>query len=372
MWDPVVTIDRAARRGPPWRRIRRVWLSVRSRRSDRRGTSPKRRGFVMPLDPEARDFLERLAQAKLAPYESQTPQDARRQLALLCCLRERTPKLAGCEERSIRGLPAEVRVRVYRPSVDRPLPAVVFFHGGGWTMGSIETHDAYCRRLAHASGWVVISVDYRLAPEHKFPTGLQDAFAAVCWAAERADELGLDARRIAVAGDSAGGNLAAAVALLARDHEGPRLCLQLLIYPALDCRFDTPSYKENARGYHLTRAAMIWAWGHYLNSPRDGESPYASPLRAADLRGLPPAMIITTQYDPLRDEGEAYARRLRGAGVPVTCKQYPGMIHGFALWTSVSARSRQALQDVAVALQSVGEPRATAGRGAASLTSPAF
>ena len=308
----------------------------------------------MPLDPQTRVLLEQMAKANLTPYEAMTPQEARRQMALGNCFAERPWEVFAWEDREIPGPQSPVRVRLYRPAPAAVLPVVVFFHGGGWVMGSIETHDGYCRQLACKSGWAVASVDYRLAPEHKFPAGLEDAFAATRWVADHAAEIGVDQRRIAVAGDSAGGNLAAAVALLARDRGGPPLAFQLLMYPVLDHRFDTPSYMENASGYHLTRAAMIWSWQHYLNRPRDGDLPYASPLRGGNLSGLPAALVMTAEYDPLRDEGEAYARRLRAAGVPVTLKRYDGLIHGFARRTNVLDRARDALQDVADALAAVG------------------
>lgn len=305
----------------------------------------------MPLDPQTRALLQQMEKANLTPYEAMTPQESRRQMALGSCFLERPPEVAFWEDREIPGPAGGLRIRLYRPSAEGVLPVLVFFHGGGWVMGSIETHDGYCRQLANASGHAVVSVNYRLAPEDKFPAGLEDAYAATKWVSEHAAEIGVDAKRIAVAGDSAGGNLAASVCLVARDRGGPPLAFQLLLYPVVDCSFDTPSYHQNATGYHLTRAAMIWSWHHYLNSDHDGHSPYASPLRAPDLSGLPAALIMTAEYDPLRDEGEAYAQRLRAAGVPVELRRYDGLIHGFARRTNVLDRARQALQDAAAALR---------------------
>ncbi len=305
----------------------------------------------MPLDPQTRVLLQQMKKANLTPYEAMTPQESRRQMALGSCFLERPPEVASWEDREVPGPAGRIRIRLYRPSAQAVLPVVVFFHGGGWVMGSIETHDVYCRQLTNASGHAVVSVDYRLAPEDKFPAGLEDAYAATRWVSEHAAEIGVDAKRIAVAGDSAGGNLAAAVCLLARDRGGPGLAFQLLMYPVIDYHFDTPSYRENATGYHLTRAAMIWSWRHYLKNELDGRSPYASPLRAQDLSGLPAALIMTAEYDPLRDEGEAYAERLRAAGVPVELRRYDGLIHGFARRTNVLDRAREALQDVASALR---------------------
>jgi acetyl esterase len=220
---------------------------------------------------------------------------------------------------------------------------VVYYHGGGWVLGDLETHDATCRRLANASDCIVVAVDYRLAPEHKFPAAVEDCYAAALWAAENAASLGVDAARVAVAGDSAGGNLAAVVSLLAKQRGGPPLAHQALIYPVTDFDFQRPSYQENAEGYLLTRQAMEWFWRQYLNDDAEGADPLASPLRAPDLRGLPPATVITAEYDPLRDEGEVYAERLAQAGVPTTCVRYLGQIHGFISLEHLLPAGRQAL-----------------------------
>jgi acetyl esterase len=196
-------------------------------------------------------------------------------------------------------------------------------------IGSVDTHDYTCRLIANGAKCSVLSVDYRLAPEHKFPAAADDCYAATKWASEHAGELGIDPARIAVAGDSAGGNLAAVVALMARDRGGPSLVQQTLIYPVIHYNFDTASYRDNAEGYMLTTRMMRWFWGHYLASEKDGTNADASPLLAESVAGLPPALIITAEYDPLRDEGEAYADRLRAAGVDVICTRYDGEIHGF-------------------------------------------
>jgi acetyl esterase/lipase len=223
---------------------------------------------------------------------------------------------------------ARIPARVYRPAADGPLPLVVYFHGGGWLLGSIDSHDVVCRALANASGAVVTSVGYRLAPEHKFPTAVTDAYNGTRWLAENAGDLGADRNRVAVGGDSAGGNLAAVVALEARELTRPRLAFQLLVYPVtttdLGRGFD-PEYE----GFFLYRDELLWHQEHYLRTPEDGRSPLASPLDAPDLRGLPPAFVLTAECDPLRPQGEAYAARLHEAGVAVELKQYPGMIHGF-------------------------------------------
>ncbi|MFB6296440.1 MAG: alpha/beta hydrolase [Halobacteriales archaeon] len=218
---------------------------------------------------------------------------------------------------------------MYTPEGEGPFPVLTFYHGGGWVIGTLDTHEPICRALAGAADCVVVSVDYRLAPEHPFPAALEDCYAATRWVSDNAATLHADPDRVAVGGDSAGGNLAAAVAQACRDHGGPELVHQLLVYPVTDHAFDTDSYAENAEGYFLTRADMEWFWDHYLDSRFDGNNPYASPLRARDLGGLPPASVVTAGFDPLRDEGIAYAKRLDAAGVAVEHHHYDGAIHGF-------------------------------------------
>lgn len=239
-----------------------------------------------------------------------------------------------------------IPLRLYTPRAPGPRPGLIWFHGGGWVTGSLDSHDGLCRQLALDTGAVVVAVDYRLAPEHRFPAAVEDALAATRWVADRAARLGIDAGRLAVGGDSAGGNLAAVVSAIARDG-GPPLCWQLLVYPITDCDLDTPSYRENAVGYLLTRAGMAWFWDHYLPDPASRAHPHASPLRAPDLSNLPPAYVITAEYDPLRDEGESYARRLRDAGVPTRLDRFEGMVHGFLRRTDRLDRSHEALRRIA-------------------------
>jgi acetyl esterase len=229
------------------------------------------------------------------------------------------------EDRDADGVP----VRVYRPSADPNLPILVVFHGGGWVIGSVEQYDLIARRLAHASGAIVVSVDYRLAPEHPYPAPLDDCWTAVRWTAAHASEIGGDASRIAVGGDSAGGNLAAVCALLARDAGGPALALQVLVYPVTDCDFTTESYVANGEGYLLDLDQMQWFFDSYTKGHVDPADWHVSPLRADDLGGVAPALVLTAEYDPLRDEGKAYADRLRAAGVAVEYENYEGMIHSF-------------------------------------------
>jgi acetyl esterase len=256
------------------------------------------------------------------------------------------PDVAVVKDLEVPGPAGPIPVRVYRPSERADLPVLVYLHGGGWAICSLETHDVTCRQLANGADCVVVSVDYRLAPEHRFPAAPEDCYAALHWTARNAASLGGDPRRLAIGGDSAGGNLTAAVSLMARDRKGPRLCHQLLIYPVTDHAFDTDSYRENADAPILTREIMRGFWGHYLAREEDGRHPYASPLRAEDVSGLPPAHLITAEYDPLRDEGEAYARRLAETGVPVVQRRYEGMIHGFFGFGDFIDLAREAVDDV--------------------------
>jgi acetyl esterase len=233
--------------------------------------------------------------------------------------------------RTLPGPAGEVPVRIYTPAGggSGQLPALVWFHGGGWVFGSLDTADLACRGIANRAGCRVISVAYRLAPEAKFPAAVDDCFAVTKWIADHAADLGVDADRLAVGGDSCGGNLAAVVAQLARDQGGPSLAFQVLVYPITDHSFDTPSYRDYGDGYFLTRDAMVWFWNHYLEKLADGACPLASPLRATTLADLPPAIMITAEFDPLRDEVEAYAARLRADNVTVELVRYDSQIHGF-------------------------------------------
>jgi acetyl esterase len=246
-------------------------------------------------------------------------------------------------------------VRVYTPEGEAPFPIVVFFHGGGWVVGTLDTYDPLCRALAAATPAVVVSVDYRLAPEHRWPAAVEDAYAATEWASRNAAALGGAQHRLAVAGDSAGGNLAAVVALGARDRGGPAIAFQLLVCPALDVAGDTGSWREFAEGLDLTAAGMRWYWDHYLGGA-DGAAPDASPLRAAFVGGLPPALVIGAEYDILRDEGEAYAARLAEAGVDATASRHAGVVHGFVRWRAVTGAAEDALQEAAAALRSALAP----------------
>jgi acetyl esterase len=302
----------------------------------------------MPVDPVVQQVLDEIAKLDAPSFESMTPEQAR----AIPRLRMGTPEaVARIEDRTVPGPDGAIPVRVYQPAGEPPSPLLVYFHGGGWVIGSLDSHDVTCRALANASGCVVVSIGYRLAPEHKFPAPAEDCYAATRYVADHAAEFGGDPSRLAVGGDSAGGNLAAAVTLMVRERGGPRVTFQLLIYPVTDFRFDTPSYSDNATGYLLTTAAMRWFWNHYLRDAADGGSPFASPMRAADLHGLPAALLITAEYDPLRDEGEAYAARLRDAGVAAVTSRYDGQIHGFVAMAGVFPAARRAIDEAAAALR---------------------
>ena len=243
-----------------------------------------------------------------------------------------------------------VLVRLYFPDPPPPHPAVMFLHGGGWALGSVERSDTLCRALCRASGMLIASVGYRLSPEHQFAAGLDDAYAALCWLDANAAEIGAVPGKLAVCGDSAGGNLAAAVALMARDKRGPQIALQVLIYPALDPTLSEASMARLSSGYGLTRADMQYFWELYLPGQDDSANPYVSPLLEKDLSGVAPALVITAEYDPLVDEGERYAALLRNAGVPVRTVRYPGLIHGFISYLGRIDAAKSAIDECASAL----------------------
>jgi acetyl esterase len=297
----------------------------------------------MTVDPQIQMLLE--LRAGLPELHTLSVQDARVQFAARDFPGLRKPEVASVVNRDMQGPGGSLGLRIYTPLGEGPFPLMVFFHGSGFVVCSLDTHDAMCRNLCSGTGCVVVSVDYRLAPEAKFPAATDDCLAATRWAVDNAAALGADPGQVFVAGDSAGGNLAAVTALRLRDEGGPRLLGQVLLYPVTDY-YDpgTPSMMENAEGYGLTRAGMIWFWDHYLADPSHGANPHASPLRA-DLLGLPPALVVTAQYDPLRDEGELYAERLRQAGVPTAMKRWDGMNHGFFFWPGVVDRSGLAMDE---------------------------
>ena len=284
----------------------------------------------MPLHPQAQAFVDTLNALERTPISALTPELARQGLQGL--LPPLDVPIGAVQDFEVPGGDGQpVRARAYTPCDAHagPLPLVLFLHGGGWVTGDLDTHDATCRELANASGCKVVALDYRLAPEHKFPAGLLDCHAALRWLVDNAKELQIDAARIVVSGDSAGGNLAAVVAISARDGDGPAIAGQLLIYPATDFAMTHPSHREPETSILLTHTVIRWFRDHYLNGAADIGDWRASPARAKTLIGLPPAYVLTAGADPLRDEGCDYAQRLRHAGVAVITRHFPGQFHGF-------------------------------------------
>jgi acetyl esterase/lipase len=309
----------------------------------------------MTIDPQAAAVLERAARANLPPYAELGAAAAR---ALYRetrgALSPPPPEVERVEDLDAPGPAGPIAVRLYRglgTADDERLPALVYFHGGGWTIGDIDTHDVVCREFANLARCAVVSVDYRLAPEHKFPAAVEDAIAATHWTGRMAETLGLDPTRIAVGGDSAGGNLAAVVALTLRDAGGPPLAMQVLIYPAVDMAADRPSHMKYAEGYMLTRESILWFTANYLRGSEDVADWRASPLRIGDVAGVAPAYVITAGFDPLLDEGKAYADRLHEAGVPVIYECFEGMIHGFVTMGGMIAAAHHAIYRAATGLK---------------------
>jgi len=312
----------------------------------------------MPVDPQIRLLLDKAA--GLPAIDTLSVAAARERLEAGTAAMARPADIAGVREEIIEGPGGPLRLRIYTPHAPGRVPLLVFYHGSGFVLCSLDTHDGMCRNLCAGAGCVVVSVDYRLAPEHKFPAAADDAYAVVEYVANHGEEFACYPRRIAVAGDSAGGNLAAVACLMARDRGGPPIVCQLLIYPLTDYDDDRPSLHEYAEDHLLTRPAIEYFWGHYVASPEEGRHPYASPLTATSLKGLPPAMILTAECDPLRDQGEAYAWRLSESGVPVRLKRYEGAIHVFFQMSGVLDSGKQALADAGAALRTAlhGEQRA--------------
>ena len=314
----------------------------------------------MPLDPQARCFLDKLARVVLPPVDEIPLSDLR---AMVTPIPGKPDPIAGRDCRFIPGPDPDIElpVRIYWPVRDLDVadasswPVMVYFHGGGWVMGNLEAYEILCRKLANAGRCVVVSVDYRLAPEYRFPAAVEDAHAAAVWVANNADELDVDPTRLVVAGDSAGGNLAAACCLMARDRRTVEIAQQVLIYPVTDHNFDRPSYLDNAEGYMLTRHSMQWFWQQYVEHADDRSHPYASPLQTESLTELPPAFVVTAEFDPLRDEGEAYAHRLEAFGVSVELTRCQGQIHGFLRWTDKFDAALDLVEQIGQCVHSIGD-----------------
>jgi acetyl esterase len=303
----------------------------------------------MPLHPQARAVCDLVNAMPYVPPSNSRLQEIRDSFATLVAIGAGpAQEVFAIEDAEADGVP----VRIYRPAPDPDLPVVVYFHGGGWTIGSVDQFDLITRQIANVTNAIVVSVDYRLAPEHPFPAPLDDCWTALLWAAKNASTFGGDASRLAVMGDSAGGNLAAVCALLARDAGGPELAMQVLVYPVVDNAITTASYNENAEGYLLTREDMMWFLANYIGfNDREAEIDWRiTPLHAPDLHGVAPAVVLTAEFDPLRDEGRAYAARLEGAGVPVVRMQYDGLIHGFVGLSAAFEASLDALQRISAEL----------------------
>lgn len=311
----------------------------------------------MPLDQDIANTLRLMdAAGLLKPYAGRSATDIRAGMAPLEQMRKNLGvQVASETDLRMPGPGGDLTLRVYRPQGEGPFPVLVYFHGGGFVLGNLDSHSHICRELVVRSGAMVVSVDYRLAPEHPFPAAVDDAYAAVCWIAAHAAEFGGDGSRLAVGGDSAGGNLATLCCLRCRDEGGPVIRFQLLAYPGTDLESTLPSRRDNAQGYFLTADAIAWFFSQYL-AGADPKHPWVSPLHAPDLSRLPPALMITAEYDPLRDEGEAYAARLAQAGVKVKATRYGNTIHGF-LGPS-TAKGSAALDEAAAMLKQALEPRA--------------
>lgn len=311
------------------------------------------------LDPDAAAVYKAFQEAGRPPYETVSPAEARElYLKGRLVTNPEPPELASVREIAIPGPDGALPARLYTPKTlrrkDGMAPCLVFFHGGGWVIGNLDSHDVVCRMLAHEGELIVIAVDYRLSPEAKFPAAVEDTIAATAWISENAMTLGIDASRLMVGGDSAGGNLAAVVSIHARDHGGPKLAGQVLIYPGTDFRMTHPSHREPETSILLTHSVIQWFKNHYLNSPEDIHDWRASPALVENLERLPPAYVLTAGADPLRDEGEEFAKRLEQAGVAVTYKTYPGQFHGFFTMGKLLPQANVAAKEIGAWLKALG------------------
>ncbi len=310
------------------------------------------------LDPDAAAVFRAFQEAGRPPYETVSPAEARElYLKGRVVSNPEPPELASIEPLTIPSPAGSIPARIYTPTRLRKAnglaPGLVFFHGGGWVIGDLDSHDVVCRKLADEGELMVVSVDYRLAPEHKFPAAVDDAIASTKWIAENAKQFGIDALRLMVGGDSAGGNLAAVVAISARDGNGPDIAGQLLIYPAIDFAMTHPSHREPETSILLTHSVIRWFRDHYLSGAADVHDWRASPARASTLIGLPPAYVLTAGADPLRDEGDEYARRLKEAGVAVTHRTFPGQFHGFFTMGKLLQQANVAAGEIGVWLKAL-------------------
>ncbi|WTO33010.1 alpha/beta hydrolase [Streptomyces achromogenes] len=310
----------------------------------------------MPLDPQIETLLKEVAPGGRPAPETLTVAENRAFGRAFGALAGAPVPVSDVRDTTVPAIGRDIPVRIYRPFTEPdagPLPVTLFFHGGGWVFGDLDTQDNIARIMASRSGTIVVSVDYRLAPEHRFPAAVDDAYAALTWIAGNAPGFGGDGERIAVFGESAGGNLAAVLAQESLHRGGPRITLQVLAYPAVDRFDDSPSMYENMTGPVLSRSYLEWFWGAYLNTPDQGADPRVSPARSDELAGLPPAVIVTAENDPLRDQGDHYARKLADAGVPVQHLPVEGAIHGFLSFTGSVQLSRDVLNQLSDAVAAV-------------------
>src|SRR4051794_11335678 len=301
----------------------------------------------MPLDPQIEAVLNEMRAAGAKPFEALTVSEARVAALAFKELQGEPEQVARVDHRFIPGPPAALPIRVYTPDGDGPFPGIVYLHGSGWVVLNIDVCDTTLHALANSTGSVVVAVNYQKAPEHPFPIPFEDCWATTLWTFEHAAELNVDPGRVALVGDSAGGNLAAAICLRAREEGAPRIAFQGLIYPVTEHGWDTPSMHANAQGYLLQRETMRWFWNHYIPDKSVAGDWRVSPLLADDHAGLPPAFVATAEFDPLRDDGRAYADKLREAGVPVVYTEYAGMIHGFYWMQGVADGARRLHADLA-------------------------
>jgi len=303
----------------------------------------------MPLDAQSQVIADLVHQPGSPDFSECTPEQARE---IMRAMAPPPGPPTRIQDEQIEGAGGAIRLRLYYPEASGPLPAIVYYHGGGFVVGDLAGHDALCQSLAVETDCCVVSVDYRLAPEHKFPAATLDAYTALSWVHENADDIGVDHRRLAVAGDSAGGNLATVAARQSMERRGPQLRMQVLFYPVTDLRsLDTGSYGQYAQGHVLTRATMGWFRDHYLTDASQAADPSVSPLASDALAGLPPALVVTAECDVLRDEGEAYAEAMAAAGVKTTVRRYDGMLHGFVSFAGFIDGGKRALSESAAELR---------------------
>ncbi|MCM3668463.1 alpha/beta hydrolase [Mesobacillus maritimus] len=306
----------------------------------------------MGLHPQVQSLLKMLESRALPPMEQLGVEEARKAFETSARVMSKAEHKVKTEDKKIQGYEKEIAIRIYTPEGVKESGVLVYYHGGGWVIGNIETHDALCHTVAYESGCIVISVDYGLAPESKFPVPVEDAYIAAKWVSDHSEELGIDKKRIAVGGDSAGGNLAAAVCYLAQERKEFEIAFQMLLYPSTGFEF-TESYEKYGEGYYLTKGTMAWFRDQYLTNPEDTESPLAAPLLIPEkaTKHLPPAYIMTAEFDPLCDGGEQFANKLKDAGVEVHYVCYPGMIHGFLGMTEFVAVGKKAVSEIASELK---------------------